>query len=1509
MRNLSLLAALVVALGASCTYRNEDVNRVVDPYWPKDYFTADDEWYLRSTVVDAPPEHGWISIADGDWLMLEKIRWEITQGDLIGWRTYSITPGSENEQLPGAEELYRGQPVAIFAITDHFDIRREFDPTSGEQANVISENRDRLWFDRAFMRVDWTNNKVPTFKFHLGISEPGYCGGPCIAAGGGVVTYQAAQSPAEPKRWRFEPDYFEVTTRHLVAPDIFGIIGYYGIAYSYDFAGAVIDVRHSFMKVPKSDYEPLPMPPTVVLEDADGNEVRDEKGFAVRVPINDRFGYFGSLGRTTFDANRGQVSSGQIFNASRFNLWKKNRHADGTPIPLDAREAKEGAITYYTNVEHPKQLLNGSRRVAANWNKVFRTTVWKINEAKYTGAADADGIPSDVPNVFVLKENDCNVANVKSVLAGLEDTHPELVEKITTAAARKTVGNGAVVPFNGTIDSVEERYNHANTEIDNLLPSGLGSAGESFDALQREELQALNDLERICSALEYYTTDDITMGVSAPDDVTAFHYQRLGDTRYSMMNLLVGDFQSGWLGLGPPYADPETGETISGTANVAIAMLDRYATRAVQYVQALNGETSRLDEVYGFDIKDFARRKMLENSRLVSKKASQQTANELDQRFEALERRGELLKEIPPTRANERLARAAGDELEQQLITSDDVALFGLVDPAAAASVGLDDTMLDAVSPLRNPALRELGRERERRAVRMGMRAADPPEMLDFMIIGNAIALRDMSYAERFKRLREDTYVAVMLHEVGHNTGLFHNFAGSTDAINYGSFFWEVQNLPVDIADARAVLAARPDEASAARVAALDKCQEAIDEEAALGAASDFESLQMTTQECLRQSEGMYSSIMDYHGNWNSDFNGLGPYDFAATKFAYGQLVEVFPEENLVGIDEPGEMKKNIFYNDWRNIPDMFTGDTPEERAAKMYERDHVKVEWNTSSTRSAPAANEVPYRFGYGAYPEPTVKVFDFGPDTRTNAAFQLNNYYQKYFFSHFARNRLWDFDAVNGAVGADMGVMDDFTEKMQWFFFYRATDPNFAGTYADEDFLATTVIGMNHMAHILAEPNSGDYHTMPNFQLFGLTNLRPDDRGLEPLNVALAWSNFGFCDAVALNDTDDFDVMCPGGQQRENAAGDAVCGTGANLQGPKPGFAGGNVPMGEGRPFFVGFTDDYVDFFIRYVGHYWTKQNAIVNLGWNYAYFPRVDADVDYRTFDVSWYRLFPREVGKIFHDLITQDDIALGGYLDTEGNYVRPDVVSLDGAQDTTGFTRVLPQIAINHNFYAYLVANAFLESPYDDQLDFTKTMQIAIDGATDDTRAYDDAEARDAAAGCVIGTSLDPDGNVSTPATPPACKTVLSFTHPATGLTFRGLKVGETPVAFDLIKRLNLLKERFARLNACNEDMSEDGTLDSGDAYCACISNIGYAREPAQEGGEFITTCTDNYEVILPGETITRPKSDRAGGAVEELTLTCTALDLRNRRDSAREALDEFTDYVNDLRTWNQRINTR
>ena len=141
MRSLSLLVAVTALTGVfGCSYRNEDIVRVVDPYWTKEYFSADSEWYLRSTVVDAPPEHGWISIADGDWLMLEKIRWEVTENFLIGWRTYAEAPGSEQQDALGLDRACGPQRQGLVELSlEGFGLGRVLEATLGRAVDRASK--------------------------------------------------------------------------------------------------------------------------------------------------------------------------------------------------------------------------------------------------------------------------------------------------------------------------------------------------------------------------------------------------------------------------------------------------------------------------------------------------------------------------------------------------------------------------------------------------------------------------------------------------------------------------------------------------------------------------------------------------------------------------------------------------------------------------------------------------------------------------------------------------------------------------------------------------------------------------------------------------------------------------------------------------------------------------------------------------------------------------------------------------------------------------------------------------------------------------------------------------------------------------------------------------------------------------------------------------------------------------------------------------------------------------
>src|SRR6185436_19135052 len=79
---------------------------------------------------------------------------DITEKYLVGYRAYDYAPGAENPFTGDANN--NNTPFLKFAISSHFDVKREYNPGTGEQTNVISENTtDRTWEKRQYMRVDW----------------------------------------------------------------------------------------------------------------------------------------------------------------------------------------------------------------------------------------------------------------------------------------------------------------------------------------------------------------------------------------------------------------------------------------------------------------------------------------------------------------------------------------------------------------------------------------------------------------------------------------------------------------------------------------------------------------------------------------------------------------------------------------------------------------------------------------------------------------------------------------------------------------------------------------------------------------------------------------------------------------------------------------------------------------------------------------------------------------------------------------------------------------------------------------------------------------------------------------------------------------------------------------------------------------------------------------------------------------------------------------------------------
>ncbi len=129
------------------------------------------------------------------------------------------------------------------------------------------------------------------------------------------------------------------------------------------------------------------------------------------------------------------------------------------------------------------------------------------------------------------------------------------------------------------------------------------------------------------------------------------------------------------------------------------------------------------------------------------------------------------------------------------------------------------------------------------------------------------------------QQLRKDIFLAVTLHEVGHNMGLRHNFRASFDALNYFPQYWEL----------RSAAAANP---AAKKFAGIDVSTKTAIGVPYTGTDCNLAGRQGTMRPRYVDCPGgatsvdevmgnvreyQYSSVMDYGAEFNSDLNGPRP--------------------------------------------------------------------------------------------------------------------------------------------------------------------------------------------------------------------------------------------------------------------------------------------------------------------------------------------------------------------------------------------------------------------------------------------------------------------------------------------------------------------------------------------------------------------------------------------------------------------------------------------------------
>jgi hypothetical protein len=964
---VTALAVLGIVTLASCARERSPINRVQPFALQKAHFVGEDlvglqddpEFYALSTLVDVG---GYGAAQSGLFTStyaqsMVRVKWQITESLLLGRLAYERIDGAEGGAVGASTN--EGQVVMAFPIKKHFDVVRSYNPTTGEQLNILEENAsDRPWYEREYMRVDWSKNQATDAYDFDTLSLIGVYGS---------IKYEPlaydVTDPRDPDALHFdlENGYFDITNKAFAKPQMvdlrqfgWGIDEFPACYLDNDFmSGSApsgncnpveVTMRFSFRRVVENDYE---------AADWDGYRFQsigafysERYGFARnygmtddrwhrfinRMNIWERSHYYedpeamtghvecytpvstptGADPHRDVDGNGTEDECEAVGNGSRCNTFKQR-----CTLPYRLREVKP--LSYYVTVGSNLEYYAGTKMATHEWDVALRMAVQSARYAECK-VTDINGCSDNYPMFFGQQDDHQDAVQ----LAWEVDMcrNGEAYQGLDCDLVADTVGyDRDVDPGVIAIAKMQEMIVLCHSPVQADDPAGCGE-------VRLPETITTQDCQDAETA-----GDEITKAICHESGVV-----RLGDLRYHQVNIIKqAQSPSSW-GIWTGANDPVTGEIVSNCSNVWSHVTDYVSQLWIDQMRYIAGEIETDVVTEGKYIKDWSQAAASASKGGVMPRMTRSAINTRIAEFSGLPAaRGadlpQMVANLPEsvrTRARNlriqlkdvkasvnaaslsaplyaaRRQSAAGTSFEAQLMTPAMQEFYGV------DGMPMSQGLMQMVSPLQggHPGWqRDMANMKEQALAKRGACIMHAPEAM----APYSTASLGKLLQEKFGAFNPDDSLddqAIRAEKM--RRYLAHR-------VNYAVLIHEMGHaigMRHNFVSSAAAYSYRPQywQLRTKNGAVTDECAD----------------LSATGEDCVgpryydpvteEERDGMIwmwmqSSVMDYAGEISQDLLGLAVFDFAAARFFYGDVMSVNADSNFDAGSAHGRMMTSLTDN------------------------------------------------------------------------------------------------------------------------------------------------------------------------------------------------------------------------------------------------------------------------------------------------------------------------------------------------------------------------------------------------------------------------------------------------------------------------------------------------------------------------------------------------------------------------------------------------------------------